>query len=420
MRAAAALTATAGAGLGTPGVARTLVKHYHAGNAFERDASHTEPFWGAHQGGIITPPQSHTYLAALDLDTEKRDEVMRLLRAWTTAAARMTRGEPAPPTERDAATVLPDSGEARGLPPARLTLTFGFGAGLFLKDGKDRYGLAAQRPPALVDLPPFDGDQLIETRTGGDLSIQACAEDPQVTFHAVRQLVRLAHGVAIVRWAQTGFLSIPDPHQTPRNLMGFKDGTANPSIHDAKAMDRFVWVGDEGPDWMHGGSYVVLRRIRIALEHWDRMPLEFQEQSVGRHKNSGAPLGRDNEFDPPDLTATGNDGDLLIPESAHIRLAAAANNEGAQILRRPYSYNDGVDFTIERWPPWRQGVEYDAGLLFVCYQRDLRTGFIKIFDKLAKFDMLNQFVTHTGGGVFACPGGIAEGRFIGQRLFEAG
>ena len=193
MRAAAALTATAGVGLATPGVARTLVKNYHAGNAFERDASHTEPFWGAHQGGIITPPQRHTYLAALDLDTEKRDEVMRLLRAWTTAAARMTRGEPVPPTERDAATVLPDSGEAHGLPPARLTLTFGFGAGLFLKDGKDRYGLAAQRPPALVDLPPFDGDQLIATRTGGDLSIQACAEDPQVAFHAVRQLVRLAH-----------------------------------------------------------------------------------------------------------------------------------------------------------------------------------------------------------------------------------
>jgi len=144
------------------------------------------------------------------------------------------------------------------------------------------------------------------------------------------------------------------------------------------------------------GSYVVLRRIRIALEHWDRMPLEFQEQSVGRHKNSGAPLGRDHEFDPADLTATGKDGDLLIPESAHIRLAAAASNKGAQILRRPYSYNDGIDFTIERWPPWRRGVEYDAGLLFVCYQRDLRAGFIKIFDKLAKFDMLNQFVTHTG------------------------
>ena len=117
MRAAAALTPTAGASLGTPGVARPLVKHNRTGNAFDQNASHTEPFWGAHQGGIITPPQSHTYLAALDLDTEKRDEVMRLLRAWTTAAARMTHGEPAPPTERDAATVLPDSGEAHGLPP---------------------------------------------------------------------------------------------------------------------------------------------------------------------------------------------------------------------------------------------------------------------------------------------------------------
>src|SRR5262249_41249071 len=162
-------TATAGASRGTPGVARTLVKHYHAGNAFDRGASRTEPFWGAHQGGIITPLQSHTYVAALDLATEERNEVMRLLRAWTNAAARMTRGEPAPPTERDVATILPDSGEAHGLPPAQLTLTFGFGAGLFLKDGKDRYGLVAQRPPALVDLPSFDGDQLIEIRTGGDL-----------------------------------------------------------------------------------------------------------------------------------------------------------------------------------------------------------------------------------------------------------
>ena len=185
MRAAAALTATAGAGLGTSGIARTLVKNYHAGNAFDRRASHTEPFWGTHQGGIVTPPQSHTYLAALDVATEKRDEVIRLLRAWTTASARMTCGGPAPPIERDAATILPDSGEAHDLPAARLTLTFGFGTGLFLKDGKDRYGLAAQRPPAFVDLPPFDGDQLIETRTGGDLSIQACAEDPQVAFHAV-------------------------------------------------------------------------------------------------------------------------------------------------------------------------------------------------------------------------------------------
>jgi len=311
-----------------------------------------------------------------------------------------------------------DSGEAIGLPPERLTLTFGFGAGLFMKDGKDRYGLAAHRPQALVDLPSFNGDQLIETRSGGDLSVQACADQPQVAFHAVRQLVRLAYGVARLRWAQTGFIPGIGPNETPRNLMGFKDGTSNPSMNDAAAMEKFVWVGDEGPDWMRGGSYVVFRRIRIALEHWDRMPLDFQERTFGRHKMSGAPLGRRNEFDPLDLDAAGEDGDPVIPESAHVRLAAPMSNDGVQILRRPYSYNDGADFTIERWPPWRQGIAYDAGLFFVCYQRDPRTGFIKIFSKLAKFDMLNQFVTHTGGGLFACPGGVAPGEFVGQRLIE--
>lgn len=199
--------------------------------------------------------------------------------------------------------------------------------------------------------------------------------------------------------------------------MGFKDGTGNPPVDDAAAMDRHVWVGDEGPGWMRGGSYVVFRRIRIALEHWERMPLDFQEQTFGRHKQSGAPLGRAGELEPADLDAVDAAGERVIPDSAHIRLAAAAQNDGVRILRRAYSYNDGVDFTVERWPPWHRGLEYDAGLLFVCYQRDPRTGFIQIYDKLAKFDMLSQFVTHTGGGLFACPGGTMPGEFIGQRLF---
>jgi deferrochelatase/peroxidase EfeB len=381
--------------------------------------SQIEPFWGPHQGGITTPMQSHSYAAAFDLVSTKREDVIRLLRAWTSAAARMGTGQPAQLLERDAAQPTPDSGEALGLTAARLTLTFGFGAGLFAKEGKDRYGLEVQRPQALVDLPLFNGEELIETRCGGDLSVQACADDPQIAFHAVRQLARLAFGVAQIRWAQIGFIPSVPPNQTPRNLMGFKDGTSNPSINDPAAMEKFVWVGEEGPDWMRGGSYVVLRRIRIALEHWDRMPLDFQERAVGRHKYSGAPLGLKGEFDALDLNSADEDGDPIIPESAHVRLATAASNDGAQILRRPYSYNDGVNFTTERWPPWHQGVEYDAGVFFVCYQRDPRTGFISIFDKLSKFDMLNQFVTHTGSGLFACPGGIAQGEFVGQRLFES-
>ena len=251
------------------------------------------------------------------------------------------------------------------------------------------------------------------TATGGDLSVQACADDPQVAFHAVRQLATRAYGIADVRWAQSGFLSKPDDGSTPRNLMGFKDGTHRPS-----AVEKVVWVGDEGPAWMRGGSYLVVRRIRMALEHWDRTNVGFQEQTMGRHKYSGAPLGRQREIDPLGLDRTDTDGNPVIAENAHVRLANAATNDGAEILRRgAISYNNGVNFTAERWPPWRQGMEYDAGLFFLAYQRDPRTGFIRIFDKMSKFDMLNQFVTHVGGGLFACPPGAGHGEFIGQRLF---
>ncbi len=170
---------------------------------------------------------------------------------------------------------------------------------------------------------------------------------------------------------------------------------------------------------MRGGTYMVVRPIRMALEHWDRMKLGFQEQTVGRHKASGAPIGATDEFAPLPLDANDADGNPVIAENAHVRLAAPETNDGAQILRRPYSYDNGVNFVAERWPPWRQGMEFDAGLLFICYQRDPRTGFIKIFDKMAKFDMLNQFVTHVGGGLFALPGGVVPGRYIGQGLFES-
>ena len=381
-------------------------------------ANLTEPFWGEHQGGIITAQQTATYFAAFDLVATDRNDVIKLLQAWTAAAASMTSGQPASPLGEDGTVPAPDSGDTLGLPPARLTITFGFGPGLFTKDGKDRYGLAAHRPAAFVDLPKFTGDQLQDARTGGDLSVQACADDPQVAFHAVRQLSRLAYGVAPIRWVQSGFTPTSGTKETPRNLMGFKDGSNNPSTSDAATMNQVVWVSDEGPDWMQGGSYLVARRIRIALEHWDRMNLGFQEQTVGRCKYSGAPLGGKKESDKADYNATDADGNPVIPENAHMRLAAAANNDAAQILRRGYAFNDGANFTAERWPPWRQEMEYDAGLLFMCYQRDPRTGFIKLFDKMSKFDMMNQFVTHTGGGLFACPTGIAQGGYIGQRLFE--
>ena len=345
--------------------------------------------------------------------------MVKLLRIWTEAAAKLTGPQPTPPSSEAAVESGETIGDVLGLGTERLTLTFGFGPGLFEKEGSDRYGLAKRRPEALVDLPRFNGDQLVPEHTGGDISIQACADDPQVAYSAIRTLARLAYDIAEIRWVQTGFMTQTGKNGTPRNLMGFKDGSRNPRADDPEAMQKVVWVGEEGPDWMRGGSYVVARRIRIALEHWDRTKVSFQEEVVGRHKYSGAPLGQKDEFATPDFNAADKDDNPIIPESAHVRLAAPETNDGALILRRPYSYNDGVNFTAERWPPWRQGMQFDSGLFFICYQRDPRTGFIKIFENMAKIDMMNQFTTHVGGGLFAVPGGVRAGEFIGQGLFES-
>ena len=379
------------------------------------------PFYGVHQNGIATPIQGHTYFAAFDVIAEKRAQVADLLRAWTAAAARLTQGLTLGRTlggAEDADAPATDSGDVLDLPPSRLTLTFGFGPALFSKDNVDRFGLGRLRPAAFVDLPRFTGDQLVPERTGGDLSVQACADDQQAAMHAVRQLMRLADGVATMRWVQAGFVAGFAPKTTPRNLMGFKDGSFNVAVDDPAAMDRHVWVGKEGGAWMQGGSYLVARPTRIALEHWDRMKVSFQEETIGRHKKSGAPIGTADEFGPLNLDATDADGNPVVAENSHVRLGAPDSNGGAEILRRGYSYDNGISMVAERWPPWRHAMELDAGLLFICYQRDPLRGFIRIFERMSKFDMLNQFVTPIGGGLFACPKGAGEGRYLGQELFE--
>ena len=409
----------------------------------KRSLDAREPFYGTHQSGIHTPQQANTVMAAFDVTTADTAALVATLRAWTEASARMTAGETAEPLTSEAARPPADSGEALHLPPRRLTLTFGFGPTLFEKDGKDRFGLASRRPAALAELPRFTGDQLDPKYSGGDICIQACADDSLVAFHAIRQLARIAattgaaqsygktsgspSGTAALRWMQTGFLPDSPSGSTPRNLLGFRDGTQNPgSPHAAEIaggktigngdFDEVVWVED-GPDWMRGGSYMVARRIRLALEHWDRTDLDFQEQVIGRRKISGAPLTGGDEFTPLDLDAVDKDGNSIIALNAHVRLGAASANGGARIMRRAYSYNDGLNFVAERWPPWHQGLEYDAGLLFIAYQRDPREGFSRIFEPMSKLDLLNQYATHVGSAVFACCGGIQPGEFIGQKLF---
>lgn len=390
-----------------------------------------ESFWGEHQGGIVTWPIQHqSCFAAFDLVTTKREDIIKLLQAWTAASARMAKGDTAQPLEEGLKLAVPtppsevipdlpdsgpepaDTGEAIGMSPSRLTLTFGFGATLFTKDGKDRFGLAAQRPEALVDMPKFVGDQLIDGRTGGDISVQACAEDLQVAFHAIRQLARIGEGVVQLRWMQNGFR----PNSGARHLLGFSvEGMPNPSVSDAKAMETAVWSGHEGPEWMRGGSYLVARRMRFALEHWDHMKAKYQEEAVGGAKYHGDPMV--NPHHPTGRKVGSEESDDAVDQHpSHLDIVMP---HAFTMFRRSYSYIDGANFTTERWPPWRQGLEYDAGMFFICYQRDPRTGFIKLNDLMAKHDFkLNQFWTHEGSGLFACPPGVKPGGYIGQALFE--
>ena len=371
-----------------------------------------EPFYGPHQAGIATAAQARIQFAAFNALTSKRDELQALLRSWTSAAALMTAGQPVGNPAGDPNAPPSDTGEALGLGPARLTLTFGFGPSLFGGSGPDRFGLAAQRPAALADLPQFAHDELDPTVSNGDLCVQACAEDPQVAFHAIRELARIGRGTVAVRWSQLGFgrtSSTTAAQVTPRNLQGFLDGTNNVHGDDEPTMDASVWVApSDDPAWMAGGTYLVSRRIRMRIEAWDRASLGDQEATIGRDKQTGAPLTGSDEHDTVDLTRVGADGKPVIPLSAHIRLAAPATNGGIRILRRGYSFTDGID---------GQTGQLNGGLFFVCFQRDPRTGFVPIQTRLAASDALNEYIVHVGSGLFAVPPGTAAGGYVGETLF---
>lgn len=397
-------------GAATFGFAST-VRHDLSPGPVDGNGEDVEPFFGPHQGGIATPPQSHTVLAAFDVTSQSRRELADLLRQWTAVAAELAAGRA--PVADDVAehSRFVDSGEAVGLGPSRLTVNFGLGASLFSSGGVDRFGLATRQPWQLIDLPAFPGDALIESKSGGDLTVHACADDPQVAFHAVRRLARSAVGVATMRWCQPGYNEQSATGGTPRNLLGFKDGTVNPST--AGQLDTFVWVGEEGPPWMVGGTFLVARRIRIDLEQWDDAPVGAQQRIIGRQKVSGAPLGRAGEFDPLDLDARDASGDHVIPDDAHVRLASPNDNWGTMMLRRSYTYNDGI---VETGPG---AGAVDAGLLFLSYQRNARLTFIPIYRTLARRDALRRFTLHTGSILVALPPGPSEpGRWVGQQLLD--
>lgn len=369
-------------------------------------------FFGRHQAGIVTEAQDRMCFAAVNVLTDDRDELIDLLKQWTAAAANLSRGLPvvedgvaggsrfAPPM---------DTGEAQGLSAGHLTVTIGFGRSLFTDaDGQDRFGIADRLPSGLIELPHFPGDRLDEARTGGDLCIQACADDPQVAVHAVRNLIRMGFGIVSTRWMQLGFgrtASTSPKQETPRNLFGFKDGTANIRSDEEKALGEHVWVRDGS--WMDDGCYLVARRIRMHIETWDRESLDGQEQIFGRTKMTGAPLSGGEEFTEPDFAMAGAGNLPIIPTSSHVHLAHPKQNGGTRILRRGYNYADGAD---------AQG-NLDAGLFFIAFVADPASDYVPMQNRLAKEDALSEYLLHTGSGLFAIPPGVNEGGWIGQTLF---
>jgi deferrochelatase/peroxidase EfeB len=371
-------------------------------------------FRGERQAGIVTPAQDRMHFVALDVITKDRDQLREMLKAWTRAAERMTAGAEAAPggvIGGGPYRAPEDTGEAYDLDASDLTITIGYGPSLF----DDRFGLADRRPAALKDLPGFLGDDLDPARSGGDLCIQACANDPQVAVHAVRNLVRMGFGVVSVRWSQLGFgrtSSTTRNQVTPRNLFGFKDGTNNLKAEDTQALADHVWVQPAdvpgAAAWMAGGSYLVARRIRMHIEIWDRTSLQEQQDIIGRDKGEGAPLGQKAEFDTLDFAKPGADGKPAIPVDAHVRLAHESQLGGVRILRRGYNFTDGSD-----------GLGHlDAGLFFIAFMRDAHKQFVPMQKALAGKDVMMEYIEHTGSALFACPPGLAADEHWGQRLFS--
>jgi deferrochelatase/peroxidase EfeB len=370
----------------------------------------TVTFRAGHQAGIATPAQDRLCFATFDVaPTATRADLAELLATWTAAAEAMTRGLPVPGDKGDLNTPPDDTGEAAGLTPGRLTITVGYGPSLF--DG--RFGLAARRPSALKPLPELPGENLDPAGSGGDICVQACADDPQVAFHAVRNLRRLGFGTLVPRWMELGFgrTSSTSPQQTtPRNLLGFKDGTRNIDATDAGLMGRHVWIGEEEPQrWARGGSYLVARKIKMRMEQWDRDRLGDQQNVFGRFKDTGAPLTGAKEFDTPDFAAK-NGSQYVIPADAHIRLAAHENNNGLRILRRGYSYTDGID---------PETGDLLGGLFFIAFMKSPQQ-FVTLQRVLGAHDALNEYIQHIGSGVFMAPPGLAAGQDWGRQLFGQG
>jgi deferrochelatase/peroxidase EfeB len=364
-------------------------------------------FEGYRQAGILTPRQSNAAFVALDAIAPRQSELIEGLKELSYRAAELTQGGSVAEIEID--DPPPDSGLLGSYnAPDGLTVTIAFGSTLF----NHRYGLAAARPPGLTVMPAFEKDGLEPDRCHGDVMLSICADHRDTVVHTMRELMRTTAGVLTPRWRIDGFQSAkrgPTPHSSTRNLFGFRDGTANPDPTDAKLMDQLVWVapGSGEPHWTAGGTYQVVRTIRMHVEFWDRVGMFEQTNMVGRDRVTGAPLGGTHEFEGPryDLDPQGK----RIPLSAHIRLANPRTpaTENQRILRRPYNYDRGLD----------DAGNLDQGLLFVAFNQDISRQFETVQKRLEEEEMAD-YITPVGGGYYFAPRAAAgSGDWVGSGMF---
>lgn len=370
-----------------------------------------QPFYGPHQAGITTPQQAAMMLVAFDVLANDKDELVRLFKLLTDRIAFLTGGGTAPLVTNPQLPPLDSGILGEHIWPDNLTVTVSVGEALF----DERYGLAPLKPAKLQTMTRFANDALDAESCHGDLLLQICANTNDTVIHTLRDIIKHTPDLLAIRWRREGFISDHAARskgkETPINLLGFKDGTANPNTANQALMDSILWVtkDQQEPAWAVGGSYQAVRIIQFRVEFWDRTPLGEQQTIFGREKLSGAPLGMKNEHDEPDYAQ--DPQGKIIPLDAHIRLAnpRTPETQSSLMLRRGYSYSAGVT---------RSG-QLDMGLLFVCYQHDLEKGFLAVQQRL-NGEALEEYIKPTGGGYFfVLPGVANKQHYLAQSLLEA-